>query len=132
MLTSHGFNEMVAMGLKSFRNGFILHLVMIYSKRKEVITDKLFKHWIALFGTPKMFLSGNRREFNNEDFREIVEQLNINICTTGAESPWNNSIAKKHNSVIGNMMEKVLADVNCSLEVALGWCLSAKNALLNS
>ena len=30
------------------------------------------------------------------------------------------------------MTEKVLADVNCSLEVALGWCLSAKNVLLNS
>ena len=30
------------------------------------------------------------------------------------------------------MMEKVLADVNCSLEVALGWCLSTKNDLLNS
>ena len=30
------------------------------------------------------------------------------------------------------MMEKVLADVNCSLEVALGWRLSAKNSLLNS
>ena len=39
---------------------------------------------------------------------------------------------QKNNSVIDNMMEKVLADVNCSLEVALGWCLSAKNALLNS
>ena len=30
------------------------------------------------------------------------------------------------------MKEKVLSDVGCSLEVALAWCLSAKNALLNS
>ena len=30
------------------------------------------------------------------------------------------------------MMEKVLSDVGCSLEVALAWCLSAKNALLNA
>ena len=29
-------------------------------------------------------------------------------------------------------MEKVLADVNYSLEVALGWCLSGKSALLKS
>lgn len=29
-------------------------------------------------------------------------------------------------------MEKVLSDVGCSLEVALAWCLSAKNALLNA
>ena len=30
------------------------------------------------------------------------------------------------------MMEKVLSDGGCSLEVALAWCLSAKNVLLNS
>ena len=29
-------------------------------------------------------------------------------------------------------MEKVLPDVNCSLQVALRWCLSANNALSNS
>ena len=29
------------------------------------------------------------------------------------------------------MTEKVLSDVGCSLEVALAWCLSTKNALLN-
>ena len=66
-----------------------------------------------------MFLSNNGGEFNNEDFREMGEQLNINIHTTRAESPWSNGIVEKHNSVIGNMIEKVLADVNCSLEVAL-------------
>ena len=38
----------------------------------------LFKYWIALFGTPKMFLSDNGRKFNNEDFREMGEQLNWN------------------------------------------------------
>ena len=50
------------MDLKIFRNGYIMHLLdhaarfsaaaMIYSKRKEVIIDKLFKHWIALLSTP--------------------------------------------------------------------------------
>ena len=29
-------------------------------------------------------------------------------------------------------MGKVLAEINCRLEVAFGWCLSAKKALLNS
>ena len=130
------------MDLKSFRNGYIFHLAdhatrysagaMIYSKKKEVIIDKIFKHWIGIFGTPNLFLSDNGGEFNNDEFREMGEQLNINIRTTGAESPWSNGIVGKHNSVIDNMMEKVLADVSCSLEVALGWCLSAKNALLNS
>ena len=30
------------------------------------------------------------------------------------------------------MMEKVMSDAGCSLEVALAWCISAKNSLLNS
>ena len=59
---AHDFNERVAMDLKIFRNGYIMHLLdhaarfsaaaIIYSKRKEVIIDKLFKHWIALLSTP--------------------------------------------------------------------------------
>ena len=83
-------------------------------KRKEVIIDKIFKHWIALFGTSNLFLSGNGGEFNNYVFREIGEQLNINIKAVAVESTWSNRIVKKHNGIIGNMMGKVLSDVKCS------------------
>ena len=58
------------------------------------------------------------------------EQSNINIHTAGAESSWPKGIVEKQ--VISNIMEKVIVDVNCSLEIAFGWCLSAKTALLNS
>ena len=37
----------------------------------------------------------------------------------------------KH-EVVGNMMEKVISGVGCSLEVALAWFISAKKSLLNS
>ena len=47
------------------------------------------------------------------------EQLNINVKTTGAESPWSNGVVEKHNGITGNMIEKVLSDVGCSLEIAL-------------
>ena len=92
----------------------------------------MFKHWIALFGTPKILLFDNGGEVNNEEFRRMGEQLNINKHTRGTELPWPNGIVEKHNSVIVNMMKKVLSDINHSLELALGWCLSIKNALLNS
>ena len=56
------FNETVAMDLNHFRIVYILHLIdhttkfcvaaIIHSKCKEVIIDKIFKHWIALFGAP--------------------------------------------------------------------------------
>ena len=118
---AHDFNETVAMDLKQFRGVYILHIVdhaarysaaaIISSKQKEVIIDKIFKHWIAIFGRPNLFLSDNGGAFNNELFREMGEQLNINIKTTAAESPWSNNIVEKLNQVIGNMMEKVMLDV---------------------
>ena len=64
-----------------------------------------------MFGTPNLFLSNNGDEFNNELFRAMGEQLNINIKTTAAESLWSNNIVEKLNQVIGNMMEKVMLDV---------------------
>ena len=64
-----------------------------------------------MFGTPNLFLSNNGGEFNNELFRAMGEQLNINIKTTAAESPWSNNSVEKLNQVIGNMMEKVMLDV---------------------
>ena len=83
---AHGFNETVAIDLK---------------------------HWVAIFGTPNIFLSDNRREFNNELFREMGKQFNINIKSTAAESPWSNDIVEKQNGVIGNMIEKVMSQVRC-------------------
>ena len=61
---------------------------IISTKRKQVIVNKIFKHWIALFGTPKIFLLDNGGDCKNEIFREMGEQLNINAKTTCEESPW--------------------------------------------
>ena len=137
---AHDFNETVAMDLKPFRNVYIFHMIdhatrysggaIIHSKQKEVIIDKICKPWISIFGTPKLFLSDNGGEFNNDIFREMDEQLNINVKTTSAESLWSNGIVEKHNGVIRNMMEKVLPDVGCSLEVALAWCFKCKECFI--
>ena len=77
-LLEHDFNKAVAKYLKQFKNIYILHLIdhatrftveaIIHSKGKEAIIDKIFKHWIALFGTPNLFLSNNLGEFNNDVF----------------------------------------------------------------
>ena len=72
------------MDLKQCRGVCILHMVnhatrysaaaIISSKQKEVIIDKIFKHWIAIIGTPNLFLSDNEGELNNALFREMGEQ----------------------------------------------------------
>ena len=76
-------------------------------------------HWTATFGAPAQFLSDNGGEFNNLDFQDMSENLNVEIATTVAESPWSNGVVERHNAVIGNMVDKIFADTNFSLESAL-------------
>ena len=45
--------------------------------------------------------------------------MNIQICTTIAESPWSNGLVERHNAVLGMTVSKVMKDVNCQLEVAV-------------
>ena len=63
------FNEVVAMDLKDIRGKKILHMIdhatryaaaaVVKSKEKGEIVDKIFRHWIALFGPPRKFLCDN-------------------------------------------------------------------------
>ena len=61
----------------------------------------------------------------------MSELLNTEIITTGAESPWSNGITEIHNAIIGQMVDKVMNDVKCSIHIAVAWCVSAKNLLKN-
>ena len=62
-------------------------------------------HWMAIFGAPVRFLSDNGGEFKNYDFQDMSENLNVEIATTDAESPWSNGVVEHHNAVIGNMVD---------------------------
>ena len=45
--------------------------------------------WVASgFGTSKKLLIDNGREFANESYKKMAEQINVEICSTAAESPW--------------------------------------------
>ena len=57
--------------------------------------------------------------------------MNIQICTTAAKSPWSNGLVERHNVVLGITVSKIMKDVNCQLEVAVAWSVSAKNCLKN-
>ena len=138
---SKNLNDVVCIDLKFFDGKICLHLVdhatrfsaaaIVESKRKEEIVDKMFRHWISLFGVPRKIQSDNGGEFSNILLIEMCEFIGSEPLCTAAESPWSNSIVERHNAVIGLMVKKVLHDVNCSLEVALAWSVAAKNALKN-
>ena len=142
---AHVFNETVAMDLKEWTEGsnktWFLHMIdhatrysassIIKSKRKEIIVDEMFKIWVKIFGYPKRILVDNGGEFDNQDFHDFCENLNITIKTTAAESPWSNGMVERHNGIIGESVAKIINDINCTLNVALSWALSAKNSLQN-
>ncbi len=135
------FNDMVSMDLKFYHSVPWLHMIdhstrfssacVIPDKKQETIIEHVFKHWISIFGSPKNILSDNGCEFNNSAMRELGELLNVQVRTTAAESPWSNGITERHNALIGSMLDKIIEEQNCSLELALAWAVNAKNSLSN-
>ena len=136
------FNDVIAMDLKPLNNAHILHLidlstrysnaVVVKSKHKDVIVKNILQHWIALFGAPNKILSDNGGEFNNQELQDMSENLNIEIMTMAAESPWSNGVCERHNAVIGDMVTKIVAETKCPLDIALAWTVNAKNSLCNA
>ena len=81
---------------------------------KEIIT-KVLRFWVSYFGAPDIFLTDNGREFDNEEFRDMAQNLNIVVKTTAAQSPWSNGLVERHNGVLGNMVKKTIEDTGCTI-----------------
>ena len=136
------FNECLAMDLKIWGNKYFLVMidvatrycaaVVISNKNPDTIIRNIILHWISLFGVPKCILSDNGGEFNNNEMRTLGEKFNITIKTTAAESPWSNGVCERKNAVIGDSVRKIIAEEKCSVELALAWTISARNALTNN
>ena len=108
----------------------ILVLQVLFIER-DVVISKIFEIWISMFGSPGQILTDNGGEFNNEDFRIMGEKLNTKIKSTAAESPWSNGINERHNAILGDMIDRIIAGRRCSLQVAVASAVSSKNALAN-
>ena len=135
------FNETVALDLKFYEGKIILHCIdhltrfstaiVVKNKEPREIISGLLRCWVSIFGPPEKVLTDNGGEFSNLVFLELAEAMNIRVLTTAAHSPWSNGIVERHNAVLGNMLNKVLAERQIGLEAALAWCIQAKNALAN-
>ena len=102
--------------------------VKIHCKENSDIINAIFKHWRTYFGTPGSILTNNGKEFNNQLFQDIAQNLNIIVCTT-AENRWTNGLNEWHDGILGEMVKKTLENTHCSFETALVWAISAKNTL---
>ena len=73
----------------------------------------------------------NRGEFANKKFIDMCESMNIRFMLTAAESPFSNGLVERHNLILSEMLDKTLEDHNTDFELALAWCVNAKNSLAN-
>ena len=138
---ANSFNELVAVDLKLIEGRWIIHAIdyltrfssvaVLKNKTSEEVIDKFFTIWIAIFGPPQRILSDNGGEFVSLAFESLCESFDMLQLTTAAESPFSNGVCERHNSLIGEMTEKVYNDVKCPLNVALMWATHAKNTLIN-
>jgi len=140
-LATH-FNEAVAMDLKIWSKGVnILYLIdmftkfttarIIKDKKPSTIIDNVVQMWIGNgFGTPAKFLADNGGEFANEDYKDMCENLNIEVLHTAAENPWQNGLCERNHAVVDRCLEKnVEENSKLKLKNALAWAINAENCL---
>ena len=61
-----------------------------------------------------------------------MEQYNLEVCATGALSPWSNGTCERDHAVINVMVDKMLEEVpKMKIEIALANAISAKNSMQN-
>ena len=116
--------------MKHIKENKILHLIDLFSKysvamrvpnkESSTIINTIFKYWVAYFGCPSNVLTDNGREFDNQYFHDMCQNLNIIVRMTGAESLWSNGVGKRYNGVIEECVIKTLEDTKCSSDVAVG------------
>lgn len=136
------FNQMVAMDLHELGpNLWYVHFIdhftrlsaaaIITNKTTQEIIKQFFEKWISIYGPPELVLSDNGGEFNSAAFRDMAENLNIEIRTTPAYSPWSNGLVERHNAILTTMLQKIKSSENVSWDIALSWSIFAKNSLQN-
>ena len=83
----------------------------IEDKTPDTIIDTIVQMWIGSgLGLSTKFLADNGGEFANKRFRDMYENLNIQLLNNAAESSWQNGICEKNHVVIDQCMEKILQD----------------------
>ena len=72
-------------------------------------------------------LVNNSGEFDNPLYLEAMEQCNIEVCATEAQSPWSNGTCERSHAVIDLMVDTMFKeDPKMKIEVALATTISAK------
>ena len=135
---SKNFNDVIAMDLKILLHQklYIIYFIDLFTrfikgctlKRKtpDVVVESFITTWIASgFGSPRKVLVDNGGEFDNALYLEAMEQYGIEVCATGAHSPWSNGVCERNHHVVDLMIMKMLEE-EPRMKVALANAVTAK------
>ena len=134
------FNDKVAIDLKKWGNGWILHMVdvwsrftisvVISSKKPRDVIDGIMQKWIGVWGVMNSILSDNGGEFNADEIREVCSFLNVEVCTTAAYSPFQNGVCERNHAVVDSILTKLRSEYpSYDLQTLLCWANMAKNSM---
>ncbi len=142
---SSDFGQTLGMDLKVWNKDkgiYILYFIdtftryqvatVIKSKEADEIIKAFTLKWLPIFGRVDRIITDNGGEFSNEEMRDVASRLNIELWTTGADSPWQNGIVERNHYSTDVVIHSVMRDFpNMSLEVALAWAVTAVNSMTN-
>lgn len=134
------YNETVAVDLHQLEpNMWYLHIIdqftrfsagsIVKTKKSSEIINSFIHTWLSVHGPPRRVFSDNGGEFNNEEFRDMAENFNIETRTTAGYSPWSNGLLERHNQTLTDIILKVKRENGCDWQTALDWALMAKNCM---
>ena len=142
---SNDFGQVLGMDLKVWdkdRGIYILYFIdtftryqvatIVKSKEASAIVEAFTLKWLPTFGRIDKILTDNGGEFSNEEMREVASQLNIQLLTTGAYSPWQNGTVERNHYSTDVIIHAVKRDYpKMKLDVALAWAVTAVNSMTN-
>ncbi len=140
---SSDFGQVLAFDLKVWdmhKNIYIFYMIdhftrfqvatVIKSKEPEEIIKAFTTKWLPVFGKVDKILTDNGGEFSNENMREVASALNVQLLTTGANSPWQNGNMEKNHGLTDSIVKATRRDFpKMLLDVALAWAITAVNSM---
>ena len=113
-------NEKVAIALKQWNTGWILNIIDMWSKhtwstfidqkKPSHVIDTLMAHSLGKFGVMETRMMDNGGEFSSDEMLETTSILNIQLCITTGESPFQNGLCERVLAITDMMLVKLEAE----------------------
>ncbi len=106
-------------------------LAPLPNKPATTVTHALVSHLICPYTTPRVLLSGNRREFKNEILQDICNQFSIKQTFIAAHHPVPNGLIERTNRKILEILRHLAGKFHESWEDWLSHVAASINGSIN-